>query len=96
MDAKTFADFFALQGHKVIETESCYWYNAFPFFYQSIPYHRIIRPPAKEIETIFLLTAPEHTFLNSSIVRDILRHGGNASEFIPGKINLGKYGQQEG
>ncbi|MCD4697092.1 MAG: pantetheine-phosphate adenylyltransferase [Bacteroidales bacterium] len=49
-----------------------------------------------EIETIFLLTAPEHTFLNSSIVRDILRHGGNASEFIPGKINLGKYGQQEG
>lgn len=57
MDAKTFADFFALQGHKVIETESCYWYNAFPFFYQSIPYHRIIRPPAKEIETIFLRNA---------------------------------------
>lgn len=36
-----------------------------------------------EIETIFMLTQPEHTPLNSSIVRDILRHGGNASKFVP-------------
>ncbi len=35
------------------------------------------------IETIFMLTQPEHTPLNSSIVRDILRHGGNASKFVP-------------
>jgi pantetheine-phosphate adenylyltransferase len=41
-----------------------------------------------DIETVFLLTAPEYTSLNSSIVRDILRHGGDASQFVPEKINL--------
>lgn len=41
-----------------------------------------------EIETVFLLTAPEHTAINSSIVRDILRHGGDASQFVPDGITL--------
>lgn len=36
-----------------------------------------------EIETVFLLTQPEHTALNSSIVRDILRHKGDVSKFVP-------------
>ncbi|MCD6179365.1 MAG: pantetheine-phosphate adenylyltransferase [Bacteroidales bacterium] len=36
-----------------------------------------------EIETVFLLTQPEHTALNSSIVRDILRNNGDVSQFIP-------------
>ncbi len=40
-----------------------------------------------DIETIFLLTLPEHTALNSSVVRDILRHGGDASQFIPEDIS---------
>ena len=35
------------------------------------------------IETVFLLTTPEHTALNSSIVRDIIRHGGDPSPFVP-------------
>lgn len=35
------------------------------------------------IDTVFLLTTPEHTPVNSSIVRDIIRHGGDASMFIP-------------
>ncbi len=39
-----------------------------------------------EIETVFLLTNPEFTALNSSIVRDILRHGGNPSKFVPAAI----------
>ena len=38
------------------------------------------------IDTIFLLTKPEHTPVNSSIVRDILRHGGDVSQFIPEKM----------
>jgi pantetheine-phosphate adenylyltransferase len=38
------------------------------------------------IETIFLLTAPEHTSLNSSMVRDILRHGGDPGQFVPDAI----------
>ena len=41
-----------------------------------------------DIETIFLLTAPEHTAINSSIVRDILRHGGDASPFVPKEIDI--------
>ena len=40
------------------------------------------------IETVFLLTMPEHTPVNSSIVRDILRHGGDASKFIPEKMEI--------
>ena len=42
------------------------------------------------IETVFLLTMPEHTPINSSIVRDILRHGGDASKFIPEKMKINK------
>ncbi|MBU2649409.1 MAG: pantetheine-phosphate adenylyltransferase [Bacteroidetes bacterium] len=41
-----------------------------------------------DIETIFLLTTPEYTALNSSIVRDILRHGGDASRFVPDGVDL--------
>lgn len=41
-----------------------------------------------EIETVFILTAPEYTSLNSSIVRDILRHGGDANQFVPNGIDL--------
>jgi pantetheine-phosphate adenylyltransferase len=41
-----------------------------------------------EIDTVFFLTMPEHTPINSSIVSDILRHGGDASRFIPAKMNI--------
>lgn len=39
-----------------------------------------LHPP---IETVFLLTTPEYTALNSSIVRDIIRHKGDPSDFVP-------------
>ena len=42
------------------------------------------------IETVFLLTMPEHTPINSSIVRDVLRHGGDVSKFIPEKMKIKK------
>lgn len=44
-----------------------------------------------DIETVFFLTAPEYTMLNSSIVRDILRNGGDASQFVPEEIDLTAY-----
>ena len=44
-----------------------------------------------EVESVFLLTLPEHTPVNSTIVRDIIRHGGNAKKFLPDKIDLKKY-----
>ncbi len=40
------------------------------------------------IESVFMLTSPEHTYVNSSIVRDILRHKGDARKFLPGKDDL--------
>ncbi len=40
----------------------------------------------EKIETVFLLTSAKYTALNSSIVRDILRHGGNVDQFIPLKL----------
>ena len=43
------------------------------------------------VETIFLLTNPEHSFINSSIVRDIIRNGGDASSFLPSNIDIKKY-----
>ncbi len=41
-----------------------------------------------DVETIFLLTTPEYTALNSSIVRDILRNGGDASPFVPENVTF--------
>jgi pantetheine-phosphate adenylyltransferase len=38
------------------------------------------------IETVFLLTSAETTFISSSIVRDILRNNGDASILIPDGI----------
>ena len=40
----------------------------------------------KGVETIFMLTEPEHTHVNSTIVREVIRHGGDASMFLPTKI----------
>ncbi len=48
-----------------------------------------------EIETVFLLTFPEHTFVTSTIVRDIIRHGGDASKFLPGNMNMKSLGLEE-
>ena len=41
-----------------------------------------------EIETIFILPVPALSAINSTIVRDIIRNGGDASPFIPDSIRL--------
>ncbi len=40
------------------------------------------------IETVFLLALPEYNALNSSVVRDIYRNGGDISPFIPDNMNF--------
>ncbi len=50
--------------------------------------NRTIMP---EVETVFLLTVPEHASVNSTIVRDIIRSGGDASLFVPAAINIKDY-----
>ncbi len=37
----------------------------------------------KDIETVFLTGEPKYTSVASTIVRDILKNGGNASPFLP-------------
>jgi pantetheine-phosphate adenylyltransferase len=44
-----------------------------------------------EIETVFILTSPEHTPINSTIVRDIIINKGDASKFLPKAINIKNY-----
>lgn len=36
-----------------------------------------------KIETVFLLTAARTSFISSSIVRDVLRNGGDVSQLVP-------------
>jgi len=46
---------------------------------------------APDVESVFILTIPEHSPINSTIVRDIIRSGGDASRFVPASINLKDY-----
>jgi pantetheine-phosphate adenylyltransferase len=46
---------------------------------------------APAIESVFLLTVPEHSFINSTIVRDIIKSGGDATKFVPAAIDLRDY-----
>jgi pantetheine-phosphate adenylyltransferase len=39
-----------------------------------------------KIETVFLLTAANTSYISSSIVRDVLRNGGDASPFVPDSV----------
>lgn len=41
-----------------------------------------------EIETIFIMPQPEHSAINSTIIRDIVRNGGDASLFVPKGVKL--------
>lgn len=38
------------------------------------------------IETVFILTSTEHTFISSTIVRNIYMNGGNVTRFLPEKL----------
>ncbi len=41
-----------------------------------------------EIETIFLISNPAYSHITSTIVREILRNGGDAGQFVPEGIEL--------
>ena len=43
---------------------------------------------AEDIETIFILPTPELSAINSTIIRDIVRNGGDASRFVPPGVDL--------
>ena len=41
-----------------------------------------------KIETIFFITPPELSHISSTIIRDIIKNGGDVSQFLPKEINL--------
>ncbi len=41
-----------------------------------------------EIETVFLFTEVEYSAINSTVVRDIIRNGGDAHQFLPANIQI--------
>jgi pantetheine-phosphate adenylyltransferase len=43
------------------------------------------------VESVFLLTSPEHTPVNSTIIREIIRNRGDVSQFIPKGILINDY-----
>ncbi|MCQ2184089.1 MAG: pantetheine-phosphate adenylyltransferase [Bacteroidales bacterium] len=43
---------------------------------------------APEVETIIIPTAQEYAHISSTAVRDIIRHGGDTSNFIPEGVKL--------
>ena len=43
------------------------------------------------VESVFLLTTPEHTPVNSTIIRDIIWNNGDASQFLPAGIDIKEY-----
>jgi len=47
--------------------------------------NRMLEP---QIETIFLTCSPLYSTISSTLVRDVIRNGGNAAMFMPDEIKL--------
>ena len=41
-----------------------------------------------DVETVFLITPPDISHISSTIIRDIIKNGGDVSRFIPKEINI--------
>lgn len=47
--------------------------------------NRILMP---ELETIFLACSPEYSSISSTLVRDVIRNGGNVGMFVPKEVKI--------
>lgn len=45
------------------------------------------RSITENIETVFLTCLPQYTFIASTLVRDVLKNGGDVSKFLPSQVN---------
>lgn len=46
----------------------------------------INRKMEHEVETIFLTCSPEYSTIASTLVRDVIRHGGDVAQFLPDPV----------
>jgi hypothetical protein len=54
MNEEVFAEWLRRQGHRVIKSESSYWYDAGPRVYQAFPYGNIIQPSEAELRKLMM------------------------------------------
>lgn len=53
MNPEIYREFLIRQGHHVVKSDSCYWYNAQPGFFFYFPYHKLITPNKEELRNLF-------------------------------------------
>lgn len=53
MSVLAMADFLERLGHRVVQTESSYWYDVHRHFYLNFPHHRLVNPNANELSQLF-------------------------------------------
>jgi pantetheine-phosphate adenylyltransferase len=75
-------DFAARHGARVI-VKGLRAVSDFEYEFQMALLNRRLRP---EVETIFLMTAAEHSYLSSSIVKEIARLGGDITGLVPDAV----------
>jgi hypothetical protein len=73
MDAAQFAQFWQMQGYKVIKTKSCYWYSPQFLFFMSLPFHCPVVPSRSELARV-LLAGP------AIAVRFLSEHDGSGKD----------------
>lgn len=44
----------------------------------------------QQIETVFMLTSPEYSFISSTLVRDLIIHGGDYHRYVPEAVRFTK------
>ncbi|MGY6528674.1 MAG: pantetheine-phosphate adenylyltransferase [Cyanobacterium sp.] len=60
-------------------------------FEQELQMAHINKTLAQNVETVFLATNTEHSFVSSSVVKEIARFGGKIDHLVPGAIALDIY-----
>ncbi len=53
MNADVYAEFLKTLGHKVIRTESAYWFDVYPRTFLAFPHHLAIQPSTNELKALF-------------------------------------------
>ncbi len=55
----------------------------FEYEFQMALTNRVLK---SDIETVFIMTSQEYSFLNSSLIKEAVRLGGNVSKFVPPEV----------
>jgi pantetheine-phosphate adenylyltransferase len=91
VDAESFTGLTVDYCRKVNATHMLRGIRTSPDFEYERAMAQINKKMLPAVESVFLLTTPEHTPVNSTIIRDIIRNGGDASLFLPEDVDIKLY-----